>query len=142
MLKRVTAIAGTVSVEPGSEQADAQGMHVRQRVFTDRVQSSDAAFDGTNRVTIDADVDANGGGTLRGTFELSLSKGGGAWTGGVEGRFEQGMVIAEGVARGSGSNDGAVLYISYRQVKDAPAALKVEKPLAVFEMKGLIMPRK
>lgn len=139
MLQRVTAIASTVEIEPGSETGDAQGMHIRQRVFTDRVQSRHPSFDGTNRVTLDLDIDPRGGGGLRGTFELTLANGAGTWVGAVEGYFEDGMVVAEGMARGTGGHSGAALHIAYRQIKTHPGTPPVEKPLAVFDMKGLVL---
>lgn len=138
MLSRIKAIATTVSIEPGTEKSDAQGTHIRKRVFTDRVQSSDAAFDGTNRVVLDLDIDSKGAGGLRGKFELTLTNGSGSWNGEVEGHFEHGMVVAEGMARGSGTHEGAVLHIDYRQIAEHPGTPPVDKPLAVFDMKGIM----
>lgn len=141
MLKRVSSIACTVAIEPGTESTDARGTHVRRRVFTDRVQSAQPEFDGTNRVTLDLDFDAQGGGALRGAFELTLSDGRGTWRGEVDGRFENGMVVAEGIARGTGAHDGAVLHIDYRQIKEHPGTPPVPQPLAVFDMKGVLLSR-
>jgi hypothetical protein len=141
MLSRIRAIATTVSIEPGTEKSDAQGTHVRKRVFTDRVQSSDDAFDGTNRVVLDLDFDSQGAGGLRGNFEVTLTNGTGTWKGEVDGHFEQGMVVAEGVARGTGAYDGAVLHIDYRQIPEHPGTPPIEKPLAVFDMKGVVLLR-
>jgi hypothetical protein len=139
MLKRIKAIATTVDIEPGTEKKDAQGVHIRKRVFTDRVQSTEAVFDGTNRVVLDLDIDAQGAGTLSGSFDLTLTNGTGIWTGEVEGHFEQGMVVAEGIARGTGVHKGAVLHIDYRQIAEHPGKPPVEKPLAVFDMKGVML---
>jgi hypothetical protein len=141
MLQRVDAIATTVRIEPGNEQRDDAGVHIRERIFTDRVESSEPAFDGTNRVTLDVDVDSRGGGCLRGAFELRLTSGAGGWTGELEGRFEDGLVVAEGMGRGSGAHDGAVVHIDYRQVRAHPGKPPVDVPLAVFEMHGVILRR-
>jgi hypothetical protein len=138
MLSRIRAIASTLNIEPGTEKSDGQGTHIRKRVFTDRVQSSDAAFDGTNRVVLDLDFDAQGAGGLRGKFEMTLTNGTGTWKGEVDGHFEQGMVVAEGMARGTGAQDGAVLHIDYRQIAEHPGTPPIEKPLAVFDMKGIM----
>lgn len=139
MLQRVTAIASTVDIQPGVETKDGQGMHIRGRVFTDRVQSPHPSFDGTNKVTLDLDIDPRGGGVLRGTFELTLTNGSGKWAGELDGHFENGMVVAEGMARGTGAQAGAVLHIGYRQIKEHPGTPPVEKPFAVFDMKGVVL---
>lgn len=139
MLNRVEAIATTVSIEPGSEGHDHQGAHIRNRVFTDRVQSAEPVLDGTNRVTLDLDVEPRGTGVLRGVFELALSNGHGGWRGEVEGRLEHGLVVAEGMARGTGAQEGAVLHVAYRQLDKHPGNPPVEQPLAVFDMKGVVL---
>lgn len=139
MLSRVTAVATTCHIDSGSEEADAEGMHVRQRVFTDRVQSQDPRFDGTNRVTLDIDVTPHGTGMLRGSFELTLSTTTGKWIGELEGHFANGMVVAEGIARGAGERDGEVLHISYRQIQDHPGTPPTATPLAFFDMQGMVL---
>lgn len=141
MLNRVEAIATTVSIEPGTERTDDQGTHIRNRTFTDRVQSSETAVDGTNRVTLDLDIDARGGGVLRGVFELVLTNGKGVWKGEVEGRFENGMVVAEGMGWGAGAHEGDVVHIDYRQISAHPGKPPIEQPLAVFEMKAVVLGR-
>lgn len=139
MLSRVKAIATTVNIDPGSETTGSEGMRIRKRIFTDRVQSVHPSFDGTNRVVLDLDIDPQGGGVLHGTFELTLTSGTGTWKGEVDGHFEEGMVVAEGMARGTGMHDGAVLYISYRQIKEHPGKPPIENPLAVFDMNGVVL---
>ena len=58
-----------VRIDPGQETHDSSGLHVRGRVFTDRVESADVCLDGTNRVTLDLDLNlADGSGTLGGTL--------------------------------------------------------------------------
>ena len=141
MLNRVEAIATTVRIEPGTERTDDQGAHIRNRTFTDRVQSSAATLDGTNRVTLDLDIDARGGGVLRGAFELVLTNGNGAWQGELEGRFENGMVVAEGMGRGTGAQEGAVVHIDYRQLTAHPGKPPIDQPLAVFDMKAVVLGR-
>jgi hypothetical protein len=139
MLNRIEAIATTVRIEPGTERTDDQGAHIRNRTFTDRVQSSAATLDGTNRVTLDLDIDARGAGVLRGVFELVLTSGKGTWTGEVQGHFENGMVVAEGLAHGTGAQEGAVLHIGYRQIPEHPGSPPVDQPLAVFDMRGVML---
>jgi hypothetical protein len=139
MLNRIEAIATTVKIEPGTERSDGDGVHIRNRTFTDRVQSAEAAFDGTNRVTLDLDIDARGTGVLRGVFELVLTSGKGTWTGEVQGHFENGMVVAEGLAHGTGAQEGAVLHIGYRQIQEHPGSPPVDQPLAVFDMRGVML---
>lgn len=140
-ISKVEAVATTCDVAPGQEKQDASGVHIRNRTFTDRVESETGTFDGTNRVTVDLDVNpADGTGKLAGTFELALSSGAGGWKGEVSGHLEGGMVVAEGLARGTGSLEGAVLHIDYRQIKEHPKKAPCEKPLAFFRMKGLVLP--
>lgn len=139
MLKHLDAIATTVKVEPGREERDSAGVHIRRRTFTDRVESQELAFDGTNRVTLDADIDAGGQGTLRGVFELCLTNGEGVWKGELEGRFENGLVVAEGIGRGGGAHEGAVVHIAYRQLAVHPGKPPIDVPLAVFDMSGVIL---
>lgn len=134
------AYATTCSVDPGTESQDATGVHIRARVFTDRVEAHDARLDGTNKVTLDLDISpADGSGVLAGTFELTLTSGAGGWRGEVRGRFEGGMVVAEGIARGSGPLAGAVLHIDYRQIKEHPAQPPVANPLAFFHITGVLL---
>lgn len=139
MLNHVEAIATTVSIEPGTEDQDDQGAHIRNRVFTDRVQSAESVLDGTNRVTLDLDIEPRGTGVLRGVFELALTSGQGGWRGEVAGYFEGGLVVAEGMARGTGAQEGAVLHVAYRQIDRHPGKPPVEQPLAVFDMKGVVL---
>jgi hypothetical protein len=134
------AYATTCSVDPGTEAQDASGVHIRKRVFTDRVEAKDARLDGTNKVTLDLDINPDGSGVLAGTFELTLTSGGGGWQGEVRGRFEGGMVVAEGLARGTGQLAGAVLHIDYRQIKGLPAQPPVANPLAFFQITGVLLP--
>src|SRR5262245_31272672 len=118
MHNELKANATTVQIDPGSETQDGGGVHVRHRVFTDRVESASADFDGTNTVTLDLDINPqNGEGGLRGTFELNLTNGQAAWKGELVGHFEQGMVVSQGVGRGTGSCEGRVIRIDFRQVK-------------------------
>jgi hypothetical protein len=139
MLKHVGAIATTVRIEPGTEERDDNGVHIRKRTFTDRVESPELALDGTNRVTIDVDIDRGGRGTLRGAFELRLTSGDGGWKGELEGWFEEGLVVAEGIGRGNGAHAGGVVRIDYRQIAADPAKAPIEAPLAVFDMSAVIL---
>src|SRR5688572_5397132 len=120
-LERMHGFATTVGVSPGSERTDADGLHIRGRIFTDRVESSSGALHGENRVGLDLDVSPDGGGVLAGTFELTLGDGTGSWRGELAGRLEGGLVAAEGLARGTGGRAGGVVHIEFRQVKEHPA---------------------
>src|SRR5262245_7748784 len=103
-LTALEAIATTFQIAPGEEMHDEAGVHVRRRVFTDRVVSSEARMDGTDVVTLDLDFNpADGTGRLSGTLELTTSDGAGAWRGELSGHFEGGMVRATGLARGTGA---------------------------------------
>jgi hypothetical protein len=140
-LTRLDAVATTCRIDPGQETRDSSGLHVRGRVFTDRVESADARLDGTNRVTLDLDINpADGTGTLAGTFELDLANRGGTWKGLVAGHFEGGMVVAEGIARGAGTLDHAVLHVEYRQIAQHPGRAPCAEPLAFFSLRGLMLP--
>jgi len=139
-LTRLDAVATTCRIDPGQETQDSSGLHVRGRVFTDRVESADARLDGTNRVTLDLDIKpADGTGTLAGTFELDLTNRAGTWKGQVAGHFEGGMVVAEAIARGAGALDDAVLYVEYRQIGQHPGRPPCAEPLAFFSMRGLML---
>ena len=133
------AYATTCSVDPGTESQDAAGVHIRTRVFTDRVEARDARLDGTNKVTLDLDINPDGSGVLAGTFELTLTSGAGGWLGEVSGRFEGGMVVAEGLARGTGPLAGAVLHIDYRQIPEHPGQPPCATPLAFFHLTGVLL---
>src|SRR5215218_5668416 len=140
-LIRLDAIATTCRIEPGREIQDFSGVHVQGRIFTDRVESSDERLDGTNRVTLDIDFNpAEGAGRLEGSFEFDLTSRAGAWKGRVAGRFEGGLVVAEGIARGAGVLDGAVLHIEYLQIANRPGPTPCTEPLAFFSIRGLMLP--
>ena len=139
MLKHVDAIATTVSIEPGTQEQDGTGVHIRRRTFTDRVESRELAFDGTNRVTLDVDIDPRGRATLRGVFELRLSSGEGSWKGELDGRIEDNLVVAQGIGRGGGAHEGGVVHIAYRQIAAHPGKPPIEVPLAVFDMSGVML---
>jgi hypothetical protein len=139
---RLDGIATTSRIDPGQETQDSSGLHVRGRVFTDRVESTDVSLDGTNRVTLDLDINlADGSGTLAGTFELELLSAVGSWAGAVTGHFEHGMVVAEGIARGAGAFAGAVLHVAFRQLAEHPGQSPCDQPLAFFSVRGLMLPR-
>jgi len=138
---RLDGVATTSRIDPGQETHDSSGLHVRGRVFTDRVESADVRLDGTNRVTLDLDLNlADGSGTLGGTFELDLLSRLGTWTGEVSGHFEAGMVVAEGLGRGAGSLAGAVLHVAFRQLAAHPGQAPCAEPLAFFSVRGLMLP--
>jgi hypothetical protein len=137
-LEVFSCIATTRDVEPGTEQADASGVHVRGRVFTDVVESSDLRFSGINRVSVEVDIDPKTGkGELRGSFTLRPSGREGAWEGEMVGEIVEGLVIARGLARGTGSLAPAVMRIEFKQLKSHPGTAPVAEPKAFFEMHGL-----
>ena len=139
-LNSFVATATTCDIAPGSEQVTRQGLlQIRGRTFTDVVESSDPSVAGTNRPTLDLDLDpARGDGQLRGRFVLSPSTPGGAWEGEMSGRFEAGFVRAAGLARGTGRLSGAVLQVEFRQIAKHPGAAPCADPKAFFEMSGTI----
>ena len=138
---RLDGIATTSRIDPGQETQDSSGFHVRGRVFTDRLESAAVFLDGTNRVTLDLDLNlADGSGILAGTFELELRRTVGSWTGAVTGHFEHGMVVAEGIARGAGPLAGAVLHVDFRQLAEHPGRSPCAEPLAFVSVRGLMLP--
>jgi hypothetical protein len=140
-LSSFVATATTCDIAPGSEQLTVQGLlQIRGRTFTDLVESSHPSVAGTNRPTLDLDVDpSRGDGQLRGRFVLSPSEAGGAWEGEITGRIEGGTVRAAGLARGTGRLSGAVLQVEFRQIANHPGAPPCAEPKAFFEMNGTIL---
>jgi hypothetical protein len=140
-MRTFSARATTCDVAPGSEENAPNGwLTIRGRTFTDVVESSEPDVAGTNRPTLDIDLDpASGGGRLRGRFVLTPSKTGGTWEGELSGAFEGGLVRAAGLARGTGRLAGAVLHVDYRQVPDRTGAIPCADPKAFFEMNGTIL---
>ena len=140
-LTAFVATATTCDVAPGSEEVTEQGvLRIRDRTFTDLVESSDPHVAGTNRPTLNLEFDpARGDGLLRGRFALSPSALGGAWEGELSGRFEGGLVRAAGLARGTGPLAGAVLHVEFRQVPTHPGIPPCAEPKAFFEMTGTIL---
>lgn len=142
-LSTFVARATTCEIAPGREQADDSGkLQIRDRVFTDIVESADARLAGNNRVTLDLDIDPKiGEGTLRGRFELQLNSLDGAWEGELDGALSRGLVTAFGVARGSGALDGASIRIDFRQVAERAGLHPCETPLAFFDIDGFVLER-
>jgi hypothetical protein len=87
-LTAFVATATTCDVAPGSEEMTEQGMlRIRGRTFTDLVESTDPYVAGTNRPTLNVDLDPSlGEGQLRGSFALSPSEPGGVWEGELTGQ--------------------------------------------------------
>jgi hypothetical protein len=140
-LTAFVATATTCDVAPGSEQLTAQGvLQIRGRTFTDLVESSEPSVAGTNRPTLDVDLNpSRGDGRLSGRFALSPTQSGGAWEGELTGRFESGLVRAVGLARGTGRLAGAVLHVEFRQIAEHPGTPPCAEPKAFFEMTGTIL---
>ncbi len=140
-LTAFVATATTCDVAPGSEEVTDQGvLRIRGRTFTDLVESSEPYVAGTNRPTLNVDLDpSRGDGQLRGSFALSPSGPGGVWEGELTGRFEGGLVRAVGLARGTGRLAGAVLHVEFRQVPSHPGTPPCAEPKAFFEMTGTIL---
>jgi hypothetical protein len=140
-LTAFSATATTCDVAPGSEQMTAQGtLQIRGRTFTDLVESSESYVAGTNRPTLDVDLDpSRGDGRLSGRFALSPTNAGGTWEGELTGHFESGFVRAVGLARGTGRLAGAVLHVEFRQIERPPGTPPCAEPKAFFEMTGTIL---
>lgn len=136
-ISSVTAHATTFRIEPGSETAEDGCVHIRGRVFTDRVESASSDLDGTNRVVVNLDIAADGSGRLTGEFELSLSDDRGSWQGELDGHLENGMVVSRGLAHGTGALQNGIVYIEFRQIPEHPGTPPVEQPLAFFQMKAV-----
>ena len=140
-LTAFVATATTCHVVPGSEEVTEDGkLRVRDRTFTDLVESSEPYIAGTNRPTLNLDFDpARGDGVVRGRFALSPSSPGGRWEGELSGRFESGLVRAVGLACGTGPLAGSVLHVEFRQIPAHPGTPPCPEPKAFFEMAGTIL---
>jgi len=139
-LSTFVAAATTCAIDPGTERVEGGLVRVSQRTFTDVVQSDERMIAGTNRPVLDLEVDpAAGTGVLSGSFLLQPTAFSGAWEGEIEGRIDQGLVRARGIARGRDGLDGMMLYVEFRQAPDSPNAVPpCQDPKAFFEMEGLI----
>jgi hypothetical protein len=140
-LTAFVATATTCDITPGSEEVTAQGvLRIRGRTFTDLVESTEPFVAGTNRPTLDLDLEpSRGEGELHGSFALSPSRARGTWEGELSGRFEGGLVRAVGLARGTGSLVGGVLHVQFRQLPSHPGTPPCAEPKAFFEMTGTIL---
>lgn len=136
-----SASVTTCGVEPGSEEVGDDGLlHVTDRVFTDIVASSDPRVAGTNRVTVAMELDPDAGtGELQGSFVLTPDEVDGTWEGELAGHLD-GMVAADGLARGTGALEGAIAHIAFRQVEQHPTGEPAcDEPLAFYELTGLTL---
>jgi hypothetical protein len=139
-LTAFVATATTCDVTPGSEETTDGMLRIRGRTFTDLVESSEPYVAGTNRPTLNLELDlSRGDGRVGGTFALSPSKPGGVWEGELTGRFEGGLVRAVGLARGVGGLAGGVLHVQFRQIPAHPGVPPCADPKAFFEMSGTIL---
>lgn len=139
-LSAVSASATTCGVEPGEEVMGDDGLlRIRERVFTDVVTSDDPRLTGTNQVTVSLDLDPQSGtGQLTATFVLTPSEANGAWEGELVGTLN-GMILATGLARGTGALEGAVAYLAFKQEASHPTGQPAcDNPLAFYAMTGLI----
>jgi hypothetical protein len=142
MLTSFVATATTSEISPGDENTEGGRLRVRNRVFTDIVKSSDARVAGVNKPALDIDLNpVDGTGVLQGGFTLRPGSGSGAWEGRMQGQFRNGMVVATGLARGTGALAGAVMRVDFRQVNELPGPPACANPLAFFEMEGFILER-
>jgi hypothetical protein len=137
------ATATTCAVAPGSQESGENGIvHVRQQAFTDIVRSRDQRIAGVNKPVLDLDFNpVDGTGTVRGRFTLQPDKAGGAWEGHMTGEIRNGLVTAQGLARGKGSLEGSVMRVDFRQVEKLPGDAPCASPTAFFEMEGSILDR-
>ncbi|MGH9166957.1 MAG: hypothetical protein ACRD02_03870 [Acidimicrobiia bacterium] len=140
-LTSFTAGATTCGVDPGEEKVSEDGLLlVRNRVFTDIVESSESQVAGTNRVTVSLDLDPEAGtGAVKGTFTLTPKGLEGTWEGELVGSLN-GMISATGLGRGTGDLLGRVIYVSFQQVAEHPTGQPAcEDSLAFYEMAGLVL---
>jgi hypothetical protein len=140
MLESFSAIATTREIAPGSEIVGDDGVvRIKDRIFTDLVESSDPRIAGVNRPHLEIDLNPKtGSGRLAGHFELNVSAGG-VWRGELSGGFEGGMVRATGLATGSGALVGHVIHVTFRQIEKHPGQPPCPEPKAFFEMQGHIL---
>ncbi len=140
-LTAFVATATTSDVSPGTEEIDGSGrLQIRDRVFTDIVESNEERIAGINTPALDLDVDPeNGTGALRGSFVMTPDAVAGTWEGEVSGVLEGGMVSAGGLARGTGDLAGAIMHIAFQQVAELPGEAPCAEPKAFFKIEGLIL---
>ena len=134
------AIATTRDIAPGKETMSEGKVRVRERLFTDVVESDDDRVAGTNEPLLDLDIDpAAGSGTVSGPFTLTPTTGSGKWVGRLTGELQGGMVVACGVARGTGSLEGSTMRVDFQQIAAHPSTSPVAEPKAFFRMSGHIL---
>ncbi len=105
-------------------------------------KSADPRIAGQNQPTLDIDLDpAKGSGTLHGRFTLMPKSGSGTWEGELTGQIEKGLVVASGIAAGTGDLSGEALRVDFRQVEKLATPPPCPDPKAFFEMRGLILRR-
>jgi hypothetical protein len=138
-LEAFRAFATTREIAPGTEHAGPDGIiHIRDRGFTDIVESDDPRIAGSNQPLLALDVDPReGSGRLWGPFELTANDG--TWRGELSGVIEGGTVRAWGVAVGTGNFAGRMLRVDFQQVDRHPAASPCPEPKAFFRMQGYIL---
>jgi len=140
-LSHFTASATTCGVEPGEELVGKDGLvHIQGRVFTDLVDSLEPRISGTNRLTVSLDLNPETGkGSLTASFVLTPKLGKGSWTGAMSGSLN-GMITAEGLARGTGDLEGMTAYLSFQQVAEHPAGQPAcDDALAYYRMAGILL---
>jgi hypothetical protein len=139
-LEEFRAFATTRDIAPGTEQLGPDGIvHIRDRGFTDVLESDDARIAGSNRPLLALDFDPRAGsGRLWGPFEITVNDGG-TWRGELRGVIEAGAVRAWGIAVGSGSLAGRTLRVDFQQVERHPQDAPCPEPKAFFQMQGYIL---
>jgi hypothetical protein len=139
-LTAFTAVATTREIAPGRESMTDGKVRVRERLFTDVVESNDERVAGENKPLLDLDIDpAAGSGTVSGPFTLTPKNGSGTWVGRLTGELAGGMVVASGLARGTGSFEGRTMRIDFQQIPAHPSTSPVDEPKAFFRMSGYIL---
>jgi hypothetical protein len=144
MLTRFTATATTCAVAPGTERMDDSGvLHVKDRVFSDIVESPDERIAGVNEPTLSMDINTRTGeAVLNGRFALVPSAKSGSWEGELHGSIaDDGMVRAFGLAQGQGEFEGLLLRVDFRQVEKLATPAPCTEPKAFFEIEGWILER-
>jgi hypothetical protein len=135
-----SAFATTRDIAPGTETVSDGTVRIRERLFTDVVESDSPRIAGINEPLLDLDVDAQAGtGTVQGPFVLKPTDGAGTWEGRLTGKLVNGMVTAWGLARGTGAFEGSVLRVDFQQVAAHPSSPPVAEAKAFFEMSGHIL---
>ena len=123
---------------PVSEKIDVNAMKGIGFIFAGHVvECEDDRIAGINEPALDIEVDtATGEAVLKGRFMLASNVKGGFWDCELRGRITDGLVTAAGLAKGSGTLDGAI-KVDFRQVHQLATPAPCPDPESILRDGGL-----